>query len=95
VNTFDVIKKPIVTEKSSLAQQQHNQYCFRVDMHATKCEVRDAVERIFKVTVRDVRTAKVPGKYKRVGKSTGKTSSWKKAIVTIKEGDRIEFLEGA
>lgn len=94
MNTFDVIKRPIVTEKSTLAQQ-HNQYCFQVDRRATKCEVRDAVERVFKVTVKDVRTSKVPGKYKRVGKSTGKTSSWKKAIVTIKEGDRIEFLEGA
>jgi len=95
VNIFDVIKKPLVTEKSSLVQQEYNQYCFKVDRHATKYDVREAVQTVFKVKVTDVRTSKVPGKYKRVGKSTGKTSAWKKAIVTLKEGDRIDFLEGA
>ena len=95
MNTFDVIKRPIVTEKSSLVQQEYNQYCFAVDKRATKCDVRDAVQQVFKVKVIDVRTSKVPGKYKRVGKSTGKTSPWKKAVVKLKEGDRIDFLEGA
>jgi len=95
VNTFDVIKRPIVTEKSSAAQQENNQYCFAVDRRATKYDVREAVEKVFSVTVEGVRTCKVPGKYKRVGKTQGKTSAWKKAIVTLKEGDRIDFLEGA
>lgn len=95
MNTFDVIKRPIVTEKSSQVQQDYNQYCFAVDRRATKYDVRDAIQKVFKVKVTDVRTSKVLGKYKRVGKSTGKTSAWKKAIVTLKEGDRIDFLEGA
>ena len=95
MNTLDVIKKPIVTEKSSRVQQEYNQYCFAVAKHASKYDVRNAVQEIFKVTVTDVRTSKVPGKYKRVGKSSGKTSPWKKAVVTLKDGDRIDFLEGA
>ena len=95
MNTFDVIKKPIVTEKSSAAQQEYNQYCFAVDRRATKYDVREAIQKVFSVTVTGVRTSKVPGKYKRVGKTQGKTSAWKKAVVTLKEGDRIDFLEGA
>lgn len=95
MNTFEVIKRPLVTEKSQVAQQEYNQYCFAVDRRATKYDVREAVEAGFKVTVTDVRTSKVPGRYKRVGRTVGKTSPWKKAIVTLKEGDRIEFLEGA
>ncbi len=95
MNTFEIIKRPIVTEKSSVAQQEHNSYCFAVDRRATKHDVRDAVETIFRVSVTNVRTSRVPGRYKRVGRNVGKTSPWKKAIVTLKEGDRIEFLEGA
>ncbi len=95
MNIFDVIKKPIVTEKSSFAQQQANQYCFAVDRKATKFDVRDAIQKIFKVNVEKVRTVSMPGKFKRVGRNLGKTSPWKKAVVTLKEGDRIEFLEGA
>jgi len=95
VKKFDIIKKPLVTEKGTLAQQSANQYFFAVDTRATKYDVRSAVEAVFKVKVEDVRTMNVPGKFKRVGKSAGRTSAWKKAIVTLKEGDRIEFLEGA
>ncbi len=95
MNTFDVIKRPIVTEKSSMAQQNNNQYCFAVDRRATKYDVREAVEKVFQVKVTEVRTSKVPGKYKRVGRNLGKTSAWKKAVVTLKTGDRIDFLEGA
>ncbi len=92
---FDIIKKPLVTEKGTVAQQSANQYFFAVDTRATKYDVRSAVETVFKVKVENVRTMNVPGKFKRVGKNVGRTSAWKKAIVTLKEGDRIEFLEGA
>ena len=95
MKTFDIIKKPLVTEKGTIAQQASNQYFFEVDPRATKFDVRTAVETIFKVRVENVRTMNVPGKFKRVGKNMGKTSAWKKAIVTLREGDRIEYLEGA
>ncbi len=94
MNIFEVIKKPAVTEKSTAAQE-HNKYSFAVNPKATKYDIRRAVEGVFKVTVEDVHTISMPAKYKRVGKSAGKTSPWKKAIVTLKEGDRIEFMEGA
>ncbi len=94
MNTYDVIKKPLVTEKGSVAQQECNKYSFEVDRRATKYDIRDAIERVFKVSVTEVRTMKVPGKYKRVGRSVGRTHSWKKAIVSLKEGERIDFLDG-
>lgn len=95
MKTTHVIKRPLVTEKGTLAQQAANQYCFAVDPKATKTDVRSAVEGIFKVKVSSVRTMNVPGKFKRVGRHLGRTSAWKKAVVTLREGDRIEFLEGA
>ena len=94
MNTFDVIKRPVITEKSTVAQQD-NQYSFAVDPKANKYDITEAVEKIFSVTVTKVRTVRMPSKFKRVGRNIGKTSPWKKAIVTLKEGDRIEFLEGA
>lgn len=95
MKTIHVIKRPLVTEKGTLAQQAANQYFFEVDPKATKHDIRAAVEGLFKVRVAGVRTMNVPGKFKRVGKSLGKTSAWKKAAVTLREGDRIEVLEGA
>lgn len=90
-----VIKKPLITEKGSVSQQAANQYCFAVDMGATKSDIRVAVEDLFKVNVRNIRTMIMPAKYKRVGKNVGRTSEWKKAIVTLAEGERLEFLESA
>jgi large subunit ribosomal protein L23 len=95
MNTYKVIKKPLITEKGAIAQQESNQYFFAVDTRATKHDICDAVEGIFKVKVEKIRTMRVRGKYRRVGKSMGRTSAWKKAIVTLGEGQRIEFLEGA
>lgn len=95
MKTCHIIKKPLVTEKGTLAGQAANQYFFKVDVKATKPGIRAAVESIFKVKVENVRTMNVAGKLKRVGRSVGRTSNWKKAVVTLKEGDRIEFLEGA
>lgn len=95
MNTFDIIKRPLITEKSTSRQGLANQYYFAVDQRATKTEIRDAVQKVFGVKVTAVRTMSVAGKKRRVGKNVGRTAAWKKAMVQLKEGDRIEFLEGA
>jgi large subunit ribosomal protein L23 len=94
VKTNQVLKRPLITEKTTAKQGEANQYFFEVDHRATKHDVRNAVEEIFKVNVKAVRTLNVPGKRKRVGRNVGMTSDWKKAAVTLKEGQRIEMLEG-
>ena len=95
MRTFQVIKKPLVTEKGAKAQEASNQYYFEVDSLATKYDISNAIKEIFKVKVEAVRTMNMPAKFKRVGKSMGRTSNWKKAVVTLKEGEKIDFLEGA
>ena len=95
MNQFEVIKRPLITEKSTMCQEIGNQYFFAVHPDATKYDIRNAIEKIFNVTVTAVRTRNVKGKIRRVGKTAGRKSSWKKAMVALKEGDRIEFLEGA
>jgi large subunit ribosomal protein L23 len=89
-----IIKKPLITEKSSRQKEEGNQIAFVVDPQATKIEIRQAVEKLFKVKVRRVRTMNVVGKRKRMGRFTGWKADWKKAIVTLGEGDHIEFFEG-
>lgn len=88
-----VIIRPIISEKS-YAGIENNRYTFEVDKHASKPEIRAAVTEVFKVTVTKVNTMRVPGKTRRLRASTGTTRSWKKAVVTLKEGDKIEFFEG-
>jgi large subunit ribosomal protein L23 len=95
VNAVDVIKGPIITEKGTLVNETGNQVVFRVDRRANKVEIRQAVERLFKVKVEKVRTSRVMGKMRRVGKTMGRRSDWKKAYVTLGEGSRIDFFEGA
>ena len=94
MNMHDVIKGPIITEKLDMARERLRQYSFIVDKKATKVDVARAVEGLFKVTVEGVRTNVVRGKVKRVGKSIGQRPNYKKAIVTLKEGDKIELFEG-
>jgi large subunit ribosomal protein L23 len=94
MNLHDVIKGPLITEKYDRAREQHGQYSFLVDKKATKHDVRRAVEAHFKVGVTEVRTLIIRGKIKRVGKSSGQRSNYKKAVVTLKEGDKIELFEG-
>jgi large subunit ribosomal protein L23 len=89
-----IIKKPLITEKSSRQKEEGNQIAFVVDPQATKIEIRQAVEKLFKVKVRRVRTMNMVGKQKRMGRFSGWKSDWKKAIVTLGEGDHIEFFEG-
>ncbi|MDK2785060.1 MAG: large subunit ribosomal protein [Bacillota bacterium] len=90
----DVLKRPVITERAT-AQMEQGKYTFEVDPRATKIDIKNAVETIFKVDVLKVATIRVPGKARRVGRHVGHTSPWKKAIVTIKKGQRIPFFEGA
>ena len=94
VHPQDIIIKPIITEKST-AMSEDSRYVFRVKNDANKVEIAKAVEALFKVTVISVNTITVPGKLKRQGRSQGMTPQWKKAIVTLKDGDRIPLFEGA
>jgi large subunit ribosomal protein L23 len=94
VNANDVIKGPLITEKLDQAREKFRQYSFIVDKKATKYDVANAVEKLFKVSVEGVRTNIVRGKTKRVGRSIGKRPNFKKAVVTLKEGDKIELFEG-
>lgn len=92
--TYRILKRPLVTEKSTTAKEAHNKLSFEVDRRANKIEIKQAVEQIFKVNVLDVTTCSVMGKKKRVGRHFTKRPDWKKAIVTIKPGQRVEFFEG-
>ena len=94
MNIHEVIKGPLVTEKLDLARETLRQYSFLVDRKATKQDVALAVSKLFQVTVEGVRTSIVRGKVKRVGRSIGKRANFKKAFVTLKEGDKIEMFEG-
>lgn len=94
MNLHDVIQRPIVTEKSSIAREEGNIATFRVDPAATKHEIQRAVEQLFEVKVNTVRTMQQPGKKKRVGKKVGRKPAWKKAIVELAEGHTIEYFEG-
>ncbi|MDO4281190.1 MAG: 50S ribosomal protein L23 [Peptococcaceae bacterium] len=89
----EIIIKPVVTEKS-VDLMQENKYVFKVAKDANKIEIKNAIEEIFKVKVTNVNTINVHGKMKRMGRFQGKTASWKKAIVTLREGDSIEVFEG-
>ena len=91
---YEVIKRPVLTEKTTLQKELSNQVTFEVDRRANKIEIKGAVERIFKVKVIDVQSMVVRGKTKRVGRFSGKRSDWKKAIVTLKPGEQVPFLEG-
>ncbi len=91
----DVIVKPLIlTEKGETQKEEQNKFFFKVAMAANKVEVKQAVERLFNVQVTDVNTMIVRGKPGRVGRHTAKRPNWKKAIVTLQEGDTIEFFEG-
>jgi len=90
-----IIRRPLITEKSTRQKEEARQYAFEVRRDANKIEIQSAVERLFKVKVLQVRTSNVLGKVKRLGRRYGKRPDWKKAIITLREGDRIDFFEGA
>ena len=91
----DVIKRPLyLTEKGAKLREDENKYTFEVDLDANKLQIKDAVETLFKVTVDDVHTLVMRGHMRRMGRTYAKTRNWKKAIVTVREGDSIDFFEG-
>jgi large subunit ribosomal protein L23 len=90
----DVVVRPLVTEKAERGREAARQYAFEVHRDATKIQVKGAVEKLFSVKVIAVRTAIARGKNKRVGRNLGRRPNWKKAIVTLKEGDTIALFEG-
>ncbi|MFN3477377.1 MAG: 50S ribosomal protein L23 [Candidatus Methylomirabilales bacterium] len=92
---WTIILRPLITEKGTLLKEQANQYLFEVAKDANKIEVKQAVEVLFKVKVLDVHTISLKGKRRRLGRFVGRTPDWKKAVVTLKEGQSIEFFEGA
>jgi len=95
MNIFDVLRAPNMSEKTLSLKEEANQFAFEVDQRANKIQIKESIEKSFKVSVLKVRTMNVRGKKKRLGRYQGLKSSWKKAIVTLKEGDTIEYFEGA
>jgi len=91
----DVIRAPLISEKGSLLTENAQQVLFKVRPEANKIEVKHAIETLFKVKVVKVRMARYLGKIRRVGKHMGRRPEWKKAYVTLKEGDKIDFFGGA
>lgn len=92
--SLKIIKRPILSEKGAVAAEKYNQVAFEVDISATKPQIREAVEKFFKAKVQSVNTVVVPGKTYRTKTAEKKTPSWKKALVTLKAGEKIEFFKG-
>ena len=90
---FNIIRRPIISEKSIALREALNQVTFEVDMGANKIEIRKAVEQLLEASVSSVNTLIVRGKSKRIGRYTGKRPNWKKAVVTLNEGESIEALD--
>ena len=94
MDIYSVIRRPLVTEKSTIARDEENKHLFEVDRRATKIEIRNAVEKIFKVRVVNVHTMNMTGKKKRHGRIAGRRRNWKKAVITLAPGGLIEVYEG-
>lgn len=92
MNPYQIIIRPLITEKNTNLMLQ-NKYCFEVERNASKPEIKQAIEEIFKVTVQSVNTMNMRGKLRRRGARSGYQADWKKAIVTLVTGDRIELFE--
>ena len=95
MNVYDVLKIPKLTEKTMQLKEEVNQFVFEVDPKANKIQIKESVEKVFKVKVLQVRTMNVRGKKKKLGRHQGRKSNWKKALITLKEGQTIEYFEGA
>lgn len=91
---YDILRKPLLTEKMTALKESENRISFVVDRGANKIEIKKAVEEAFKVKVASVNVMNILGKKKRLGRFTGKRPDWKKAIVTLKEGEKLELFEG-
>jgi len=91
---YDIIKRPLITEKTSIQKESFNQLSFEVEPWANRIEIKRAIEKIFNVKVASVKTLHVKGKIKQRGRIVGKRKDWKKAIVTLLPGERIDFFDG-
>ena len=94
MNLHQIIRKPLVTEKSNIGREERNVVTLAVDPRANKYEIARAVEELFDVSVLEVRTMRMPRKSRRVGRFLGRKPEWKKALVRLAEGQSIEFFEG-
>jgi large subunit ribosomal protein L23 len=93
---YQILQKPVVTEKSLTAKERHRTLCFKVDPHASKTEIKEAVQIVFKVKVESVRTLGYAGKMRRQGRTVGKRPDWKKAYVKLRAGEKVpEYVESA
>ena len=93
-NAMQIIRRPVITERASALQEDHNKYVFEVLRGANKVDIQRAVEAVFDVEVVKVNTSTVHGKIKRLGRFQGRRASWKKAVVTLAPGHSIDFYEG-
>lgn len=94
MDSYRIINRPLITEKSTHQKETENKVVFSVHPKANRSEIKKAVERLFNVRVERVNTLLMSGKIKRLGRNIGRRPSWKKAYVTLKKGDKIEFFEG-
>ncbi len=92
--TNEIIKRPLITEKTSIQKELYNQLTFEVDRRANRIEIKRAIETVFNVRVSGVKTVQITGKIKKRGRIIGKRRNWKKAIVRLMPGERIDFFEG-
>ncbi len=93
MHPYEVLRRPVITEKSTMLQAQHK-YVFEVALAANKAQIKEAVEKAFDVRVRSINVMKVHGKTRRIGRHLGQQPDWKKAVVTVRPADKIEFFEG-
>ena len=93
MHLYEVVRRPLITEKATVMKEQ-NRYAFEVAKEANKRQIKDAVEAAFKVNVVKVNVMTVPGKMRRIGRRQVLTRSWKKAVVALEAGQKIEFFEG-
>jgi large subunit ribosomal protein L23 len=91
---FDLIRRPLITEKTNIQKESYNQITFEVDRNSNRVEIKRAIQDIFNVRVASVNTIQIKGKTKQRGRITGKRRDWKKAIVKLMPGERIDFFDG-
>ncbi len=93
MDTRQIVKQVLTTEKSTIMRDKEGKYAFLVDRHANKHQIKAAIEKIFRVHVASVQTVIMPGKVKRLGRFEGKTPTWKKAVIKLKSGEKISEME--
>lgn len=91
---YDLIRRPLITEKTNIQKESYNQITFEVDRNANRVAIKRAIQDIFNVKIASVKTIQVKGKIKQRGRIIGKRRDWKKAIVKLMPGERIDFFEG-